>query len=137
MPTMYYTFSKGIVNAALDLSYIAPEDICMRCKYSSPFLSISVNLYLQTSITVKVNLDSDVHSYTLAWKQYPQPWQDAISIPIPTANTEITLDATDLLPATTYCIRIQSDSGEFGDELIVDTEAVNCTPQTKCCCVVQ
>jgi hypothetical protein len=31
-------------------------------------------------------------------------------------------------------VSCSSNSGEFGDELIVDTEAVNCTPR---CCVVQ
>lgn len=86
---------------------------------------------------MKIDLDPDTHSYTLAWKQYPQTWKDAASAPILAANTQISMDATDLLPATTYCLRIQNDSGQFGEELIVDTEAVNCTPQTKCCCIVQ
>ena len=58
----------------------------------------------------------------------------------------IVAEATDLLPATTYCLRIvpmDMDSrvsggrGEPSPELIVDTEAIGCTPDSKSCCIVQ
>ena len=134
MPTLYYTFSKG--------SSVNPCQPTLSCAHRTLSYSHRTPLFYrlffsQTSITVKIDLDPDTHSYTLAWKQYPQTWKDAASAPILAANTQISMDATDLLPATTYCLRIQNDSGQFGEELIVDTEAVNCTPQTKCCCIVQ
>jgi len=76
--------------------------------------------------------------YKLAYKQHPQSWTDATHLPIHGVRADpITLEATDLLPATTYFIRVENDLGEFGESLIVDTEAVNCTPQAKSCCVLQ
>lgn len=53
------------------------------------------------------------------------------------------VETADLIPSTSYCLRlIQVDNdgnevGEYGPELIVDTEAVGCTPGQKSCCVVQ
>ena len=90
----------------------------------------------------------NVTSYTLQWKQYPQKWNDANqkSIPITDANRhepKIVTGATDLFPATTYCLRIIPVSGDGDDddasfepspELIVDTDAIGCTPDPKTCC---
>ena len=120
--------------------------------------------YLQTTVTLQFKPHHpQVSSYTLEWKQHPQPWQQAHSksIPVPVDNgndndnnndTMIVAEATDLLPATTYCLRIvpmdmdmdmNMDSrvsggrGEPSPELIVDTEAIGCTPDSKSCCIVQ
>ncbi len=56
----------------------------------------------------------------------------------------IIADATDLLPATTYCLRViavdeNGQKGEPSPDMIVDTEAVGCSPDASdgCCCVVQ
>lgn len=95
----------------------------------------------ETTIVVKVNLDeSDAYrSCQLCWKQYPQSWQECQSKVIPIANTAVTMEATDLLPATTYCLRLEAKdgSGVVSEDLIVDTEAVSCTPQARSCCVIQ
>lgn len=86
-------------------------------------------------------------SYKLSWKQHPQPWSEAESKlirPSPSSpSSKIKVEANDLLPSTTYCLRlimVDEDGKEFGDyspDLIVDTEAVGCTPTEKSCCVVQ
>jgi hypothetical protein len=52
------------------------------------------------------------------------------------------VQATDLDPGTTYCVRLScvSGGGELGEasrELVVDTEQVGCTPTPKkSCCVI-
>ena len=56
--------------------------------------------------------------------------------------SKIQTEATDLIPATPYTLRIAAVDGEGVEgppspEMIVDTEAVGCTPQKKSCCVVQ
>lgn len=102
--------------------------------YCSLFLYFSL---LQTTISVKVNVDPDANTHKLVYKQYPQSWSDADSIPIPAANTAVMLDVVELLPATTYCLRVEADTGDVGEELIVDTQAVDCNNQPGACCIVQ
>lgn len=88
--------------------------------------------------------------YKLSWKQHPQPWSEASSKLIHLSSSsppnKIRVEAEDLLPSTTYCLRsvmVDANSGEelsaYSPELIVDTEAVGCTPGQKqsSCCVVQ
>uniref|UniRef100_A0A7S3QBR5 Fibronectin type-III domain-containing protein n=1 Tax=Chaetoceros debilis TaxID=122233 RepID=A0A7S3QBR5_9STRA len=97
----------------------------------------------ETSISVEFTPQPEVKYYEMAWKQYPQSWQDAESMTLQNNNDSlITADAIDLLPATTYCVRItpfggDDKSGPPSPDMIVDTEAVSCTPQSKSCCVVQ
>jgi len=118
-------------------------------------VNVHANVNRQTSITLEFKPHPQVPSYQLSWKQYPQSWQEAdsktITIgPSPTSATIITAQATDLLPATTYCVRIAANYVPNGDaspssspisspspELIVDTEAIGCTPKTESCCVLQ
>ena len=47
----------------------------------------------------------------------------------------------DLEPGTTYSFRLvakdaEGNSGVPGPELIIDTEAVGCTPKQSSCCVI-
>jgi len=90
-------------------------------------------------------------AYKLSWKEYPQPWSEAqdklihVSSPMSAGVTDkIRVSVDDLLPSTTYCLRLimidasGNELGGFSPELIVDTEAVGCTPgQKSSCCVVQ
>ena len=92
-------------------------------------------------------------SYKLCWKEAPQPWTEAESkfIHFPTTSStsssspaKIRVEAADLIPSTSYCLRLikidaesRDEIGDYGPELIVDTEAVGCTPGQKSCCVVQ
>ena len=87
-----------------------------------------------------------VQAYELAWKQHPQSWQEADTkiIQVVRPNDLLTVEATDLLPGTTYCVRIapmlgvSSESvGDPSPDVIVDTEQVDCTPGAKSCCIVQ
>ena len=113
---------------------------------------------MKTTITIQFEANTDVNkvnnalTYKLSWKQYPQPWSDAQTklIHIPTNNnsnnnSKIKAEVADLLPSTTYCLRLimVENGNEFGQhspELIVDTEAIGCTPGQKsssCCCTIQ
>lgn len=105
---------------------------------------IYLDILSQTSISIEFIVDvASGTNYTLSYKQYPQQWNDASSIPLQMQGTnKIIAQAVDLLPATTYCLRITATdlaSGQeaMSPELIVDTEAVGCTPTQKSCCVVQ
>mmetsp|Transcript_22161 Transcript_22161/g.32618 ORF Transcript_22161/g.32618 Transcript_22161/m.32618 type:complete len:119 (+) Transcript_22161:247-603(+) len=100
----------------------------------------------ETTITVTFIPSPSITSYVLNWKEYHQEWgKDCRSAPISTVGRQqgrkIEEDATDLMPQTTYCVRLIScDSdgtqGEPGKPLIVDTEAVSCTPKSNACCIV-
>lgn len=99
-------------------------------------------------IIIEFTPDENTPAYKLSWKQHPQPWTEAeskiIHVSKSSSSTKIKAEAIELLPSTTYCLRLaMSDSNgnetsEYSPELIVDTEAVGCTPgQKKSCCVVQ
>ena len=93
--------------------------------------------------------EKDISSYKLSWKQHPQPWSEAesklIHISSSTSSNKIRVEAAELLPSTTYCLKLVmvdsngNETSEYSPELIVDTEAVGCTPGQKesSCCVVQ
>lgn len=100
--------------------------------------------FVQTSISIEFIVDVATGiNYTLSYKQHPQQWNDATSIPLQMQGTnKIIAQAVDLLPATTYCLRVTAKDLASGQEvvspeLIVDTEAVGCTPGQKSCCIVQ
>jgi len=49
---------------------------------------------------------------------------------------------SNLNPGATYCVRLvpidsEGEKGEPSPELIVDTEAVGCTPKQESCCAIQ
>jgi hypothetical protein len=76
--------------------------------------------------------------YKLQWKQHHEAWN-----PVP-GEMELSAgvgkaEAVDLLPGTTYCLRLVTKDGSLapGPELILDTEQVGCTPKAnKSCCVI-
>uniref|UniRef100_A0A6T8J7H8 Fibronectin type-III domain-containing protein n=1 Tax=Proboscia inermis TaxID=420281 RepID=A0A6T8J7H8_9STRA len=88
-----------------------------------------------------------VSSYELCWKEYPQNWDEhgqRLSVPVTsplvtsgTAQGKIRVSATDLNPNTTYTVRLivlygDSERSKPGPDLIIDTDAVSCTPERKC-----
>lgn len=95
----------------------------------------------ETSITFEFAADTNAANYKLYWKEYPKVWEDAAVKSIASGPGNIKAVATDLLPATTYTVRIapidaQGKEGPASPEMTVDTEAVSCTPQSKSCCVI-
>jgi hypothetical protein len=105
-------------------------------------VSIIHRVFLQTEITVDFMPTAAVHSYELEWKQYPQSWaSDAQRCIFKTsdvgATKKIRANATDLDPGMTYTIRVvckdgSGNRGKPGPDLIIDTEAVSCTPKPSC-----
>jgi hypothetical protein len=99
----------------------------------------------QTVVTLEFVTAEAVSSYEIGYKVYQQGWEDQKkqSVTKPTAGGKARVDVTNLEPATTYCFRLvpkgaDGKSGEPGPELIIDTEAVGCTPKSSqsSCCVV-
>lgn len=115
--------------------------------YTHSYIFIIYKYIPQTSITIEFIIDPTIAAtYILSFKQHPQQsWEDNAVRNIPLKNqgtNKITSTAFNLLPATTYCLRIVAVDVASGQqcvspELIVDTEAVGCTPGQKTCCVVQ
>mmetsp|Transcript_26103 Transcript_26103/g.36802 ORF Transcript_26103/g.36802 Transcript_26103/m.36802 type:complete len:112 (-) Transcript_26103:140-475(-) len=97
---------------------------------------------VETEITVEFPAAGDVSEYELQWKPYPASWETgAKSKNVSVSGKKTKSVITDLEPGTTYCIRLACKdatgrSGEPGQELIVDTEQVGCTPQEKSCCTI-
>ena len=55
------------------------------------------------------------------------------------ANVQVAID--ELEPGTTYCFRLMAklsdgSKGEPGPELIIDTEAISCTPKRRRCVIM-
>mmetsp|Transcript_13564 Transcript_13564/g.23768 ORF Transcript_13564/g.23768 Transcript_13564/m.23768 type:complete len:123 (-) Transcript_13564:217-585(-) len=104
----------------------------------------------ETSISCVWDPDPDC-SYRLEYKEYPDAWEDCMSIEIPKGQGKA--DAGDgkdsgntieeLNPTSTYCLRLvaikDGVESEPGEELIVDTQAAKCTPdadEAKGKCVI-
>ena len=96
-----------------------------------------LSLSPQTSISVEFKPTDSNATYVLQWKEYSQAWETAQSQEL--AAGAVKAVAEDLVPGTTYCVRLASKDGvqQPGPELILDTEQVGCTPKAdKSCCVV-
>ena len=97
----------------------------------------------QTTISIEFSPDSSADSYDLCWKEYPQSWDMATKKNLRASGLDkIKTDADGLNPGMTYCLRLiakdsAGNNGEPSAEMIVDTEAVSCTPQQKSCCIIQ
>jgi hypothetical protein len=76
---------------------------------------------------------SGITDYELQWKEYPAKWDTpAVGSKAVTANKKTKVEATNLQPGSTYCVRLRCASMDNpGPELIVDTEQVGCTPKSK------
>lgn len=106
----------------------------------------------ETIITVAFSTLNLHDIYEIQWKEYPQRWEiDAQSIIINakqtarTGNNSIQKNLDMLLPGTTYTVRLrvlgasEDDSAAVGilsPELIIDTEAVSCTPKASQCMIL-
>jgi len=98
---------------------------------------------LQTAITVSFSPSSSIYSYDLCWKEYPQNWDtdgQSASLSSKDSNNsqKIKYTAQGLNPGATYTFRLicndaDGNKGKPGPELVIDTEAVSCTPTNKCC----
>ncbi|KAL7437892.1 hypothetical protein ACHAXH_005066 [Discostella pseudostelligera] len=105
----------------------------------------------ETIISVAFNPLSSHDNYELQWKEYPQKWETdgqskricAKDVPR-NKNNKIQANIEDLNPGSTYTVRLRvlavgSSEGEVGapgkpsPELIIDTEAVSCTPKASQC----
>lgn len=107
------------------------------------FLTMLFFSFLQTTISVQFKSVSVADKYQLEYKRFEQDWASATSITLVPEGGLVKGEAVDLEPGATYCLRvycIASDGtkGAPGNDLIVDTEQVGCTPQAeKSCCVIQ
>mmetsp|Transcript_2472 Transcript_2472/g.3771 ORF Transcript_2472/g.3771 Transcript_2472/m.3771 type:complete len:119 (-) Transcript_2472:227-583(-) len=100
----------------------------------------------ETIITVSFNPLNSNDEYVLEWKEYHQKWEtDSQSKNMnsnemtKTGNGKIQTNIEGLNPGATYTVRLkalgegsQSDAGKASPELIIDTEAVSCTPKPSC-----
>jgi len=72
-------------------------------------------------------------AYRLQYKEFPEPWEECMSLEVEEGkgNAETT-QVADLNPTSTYTLRLiaikDGLESEPSDELIVDTQAANCTP---------
>lgn len=100
------------------------------------FCGLTCFICFQT--TISVAFQGSLPSYELQWKRIEQDWSRPSSISVASDGKRAQAEAHDLEPGTTYCLRL-AGGGEFGPELIIDTEQVGCTPQQKsgCACVIQ
>lgn len=91
------------------------------------------------SFTPNPNIDS----YELCYREYAQDWSYGGVVQISSSEkngNKITRSVDDLNPGATYSLRLvakdsDGNKGKPGPELIVDTEAVSCTPQSKMCTI--
>mmetsp|Transcript_18924 Transcript_18924/g.45394 ORF Transcript_18924/g.45394 Transcript_18924/m.45394 type:complete len:123 (-) Transcript_18924:255-623(-) len=105
----------------------------------------------ETIITVAFNPLNSHDNYEIQWKEYPQKWEiDGQNKTINAKESyrnrsnKIQTNIEDLNPGTTYTVRLRvmsvvaSDGesaapGKPSPELIIDTEAVSCTPKASQC----
>jgi len=102
---------------------------------------------MQTSISIKINILPDYtdHQYDLSWKGMGEKWDDAKRAVLDNLerkpHLEYTIEALD--PQSTYAIRIavlakDGSSGPPGEEAVIDTDAVSCSPKPskRCACTI-
>ena len=125
------------------------EALLTRCEHL--ILQINHNSHLtfppippQTTVEVEFSPDDSVASYDLCYKIYQQTWEQqkvkAIGKDLlKGGNVQVAIE--ELEPGTTYCFRLvakdaDGTKGEPGPELIIDTEAISCTPKTRRCVIL-
>ncbi|KAL3811210.1 hypothetical protein ACHAXA_004512 [Cyclostephanos tholiformis] len=110
---------------------------------------------MSTIITVAFTPLTSHDIYELQWKEYPQKWEiDGKSKTInakevsKNRNNKIQANIEDLNPGTTYTVRLRvlrvvgsgvggsATPGKPSPELIIDTEAVSCTPKASQCIIL-
>lgn len=108
----------------------------------------------ETIITVAFIPLSSHDNYELQWKEYPQKWETDGNCKTINAkevtknrNNQVQTNIEDLNPGTTYTVRLRvlrlagseggsATSGKPSPELIIDTEAVSCTPKASQCVIL-
>ena len=111
----------------------------------SPWPSRYLNTaYTQTIVELEFPPDDSSVSYDLCYKVYQQTWEQqrvkAIGKDLlKDGNVQVAIE--ELEPGTTYCFRLvakasDGSKGEPGPELIIDTEAVSCTPKRRRCVIM-
>lgn len=84
-----------------------------------------------------------VSKYELQWKEHPENWELHGQSKAVSSRETNRVTAAGLNPGATYCVRMVcvggGEKGQPGNELIVDTEQVGCTPKADqgCSCIVQ
>jgi hypothetical protein len=102
------------------------------------FFSLSHTIFFshQTTITVEFKPLPSVTDYELQWKEYPQKWDNTSAgskkLQVNKSKKKFKVEATDLNPGMTYCVRMTCPETDPGPELIIDTEQVGCTPKSSC-----
>ena len=101
-------------------------------------------LHAQTIVELEFSPYDSSDSYELCYKVYQQTWEQQRAKAIGKdllkgASVQVAIE--ELEPGTTYCFRllaIASDGskGEPGPELIIDTEAISCTPKRRRCVIM-
>merc|ERR1712232_1373426 len=96
----------------------------------------------ETAITVSLTANKSIHSYDICWKEYPQNWEEHgqvinINNNDNVKNNQIRYTSHGLNPGATYTFRVickngDGAQGKAGPELIIDTDAVSCTPTNRC-----
>ena len=100
--------------------------------------------HTQTIVELEFSPYDSSDSYELCYKVYQQTWENQRAKAIgkdllKDASVQVAIEQ--LEPGTTYCFRllpIASDGskGEPGPELIIDTEAISCTPKRRRCVIM-
>lgn len=99
---------------------------------------------MQTIVDVEFSPSSSVSSYDLCYKVYQQKWEEQKIKKIgedQLKGGKIKTAIVDLEPGTTYAFRLVANDadgncGAPGPELIIDTEAVGCTPKKSSCVIL-
>lgn len=87
------------------------------------------------------NRDADPGlAYKLQFKEWPESWEQAREIECPKGHSSATsANVPNLQPTCTYVLRLVAVSPEDGTqsapgpEIVVDTQAADCTPKGSCC----
>mmetsp|Transcript_3882 Transcript_3882/g.9947 ORF Transcript_3882/g.9947 Transcript_3882/m.9947 type:complete len:99 (+) Transcript_3882:34-330(+) len=85
----------------------------------------------ETSTTLKIACEQT--GLTLEYKEYPEEWSSAKSVPFDGTAENITVDG--LNPGSTYNFRL-TDGSTYGADLVVDTQSTSCTPKPKRCSIL-
>ena len=120
------------------------EHLMLRIEHNSHTRSL-LPYHPQTTVEVEFSPDDSVASYDLCYKIYQQTWEQqkvkAIGKDLLKEGGNVQIAIEELEPGTTYCFRLVAKdtdgaNGEPGPELIIDTEAISCTPKTRRCVIL-
>ena len=108
----------------------------------SPCHLANTKHFTQTIVELEFSPDGSSDSYDLCYKVHQQTWeQQMVKVIGNELLTKVHVVIEELEPGTTYCFRLISKAsdgskGEPGPELIIDTEAISCTPKRRRCVIM-